>query len=122
MLALAQCHVQEPVLQHEVDIPDELRERPEAQPKHLHGKELPEYVRADFAWPEYRLIVEIDGRTDHTDPVDVDYDKRRQWALEKLRWRVVRFTGSEVFKDPKKFAAHVQRALDQQIFRQQRRR
>jgi very-short-patch-repair endonuclease len=120
MLALAQGHVQEPVLQHEIDIPDKLRDHPQAHPKHPQGKRLPEYVKVDFAWPEYRLIVEIDGRTDHTDPIDVDYDKRRQWALEKLRWRVLRFTGSEVFKDPRKFAARVQKALDQQIFQQQR--
>jgi very-short-patch-repair endonuclease len=120
MLALAQGHVQEPALQYEIDIPQKLRDRPETRPKHPHGKQLPEYVKADFAWPDYRLIVEIDGRTDHTDPIDVDYDKRRQWALEKLRWRVLRFTGSEVFKDPKKFAARVQKVLDQQIFRQRR--
>jgi hypothetical protein len=121
MLALAQGHVQEPMLQHEVDIPEKLRKHPEAKPVHPEGRVLPEYVKADFAWPEYRLIVEIDGRVDHSGPIDVDYDRRRQWALEKLRWRVLRFTGSEVFKDPKKFVARVQKALDQQIFQQRHR-
>jgi hypothetical protein len=120
MLAMAQGHVQEPEMQHEIIIPEKLRKHPEARPAHPEGKPLPEYVKADFAWPDYRLIVEIDGRVDHTGPLDVDYDRRRQWALEKLRWRVLRFTGREVFKDPKKFAARVQRALDQQIFQKRR--
>jgi hypothetical protein len=116
-IALAREHVQEPTMQLRIEIPAKLRSAREACPKHPEGKELPELVFADFAWPEYRLIVEVDGAVDHTDEPDVDYDARRQWALEKLRWRVLRFTGSEVFQDPKRFAAKVQKALDQQIFK-----
>jgi hypothetical protein len=119
-IALARGHVQAPTMQHQVDLPRKLRSRMEAKPSKPGGKTLPDAVFVDFAWPEYGLIVEIDGKADHSDEEDVDYDGRRQWALERLRWRVLRFTGSEVFRDPKGFAAKVQRALDRQVYREDR--
>jgi hypothetical protein len=119
-IALARGHVQTPEMQHRVEISRKLRERVEAKPLHPAGKPLPPAVFADFAWPEYKLIVEVDGRAFHSDEVDQDYDHRRQWALERLGWRVLRFTGAEVFGNPKKFVAKVQRALNQQVYRSDR--
>ncbi|MCW2599106.1 MAG: cullin, a subunit of ubiquitin ligase [Frankiales bacterium] len=55
--------------------------------------------RVDFCWPGHRLVVECDGRRWH-DPEDArTRDRRRDNALERLSWRVLRFTWAEVVHD-----------------------
>lgn len=49
----------------------------------------------DFALPEHRLIVEVDGEHWH----DAERDARRDAKIALLGWRVIRFTGSRVTKD-----------------------
>lgn len=43
----------------------------------------------DFLWPNRRLVLEIDGPT-HLTPVQRERDARRDAALRRLGWRVVR--------------------------------
>jgi DNA helicase II / ATP-dependent DNA helicase PcrA len=51
--------------------------------------------RADFAFPEVRLVVECDGRGWH----DGDRDQRRDAALRREGWEPLHFTGSEIVSD-----------------------
>ena len=66
-----------------------------------------ERFRADFAFPEARLTVECDGRAWH----DAQRDARRDALLGKLGWEVVRFTGSEIWRDAKGVADAVRSLL-----------
>ncbi len=55
---------------------------------------------ADFAHPESRTIIEIDGKAYHTSPEQVERDQHRQAYLEAECWTVLRFTGSQIQRDP----------------------
>lgn len=65
--------------------------------------------RVDFAFPEYRLAVEADGRAWH----DAARDARRDRHLERLGWRTLRFTGSEIVRDPDATAEQILSAVDE---------
>ncbi len=47
-------------------------------------------VRVDFAWPEFMLVVEIDGRRYHIDAAAFQRDRIRQNALMQGKWMVLR--------------------------------
>ena len=64
-----------------------------AEPEPLVNMELLGY-EVDFRWPEWRLVVEVDGN--HTRPRDRRNDPARDRVLEAAGWTVVRFTGAEV--------------------------
>lgn len=68
--------------------------------------------RVDFAWPENRLVVEVDGRRWH-DPADRrDTDRRRDNLCARLGWTVLRFTWAEVVHGPAAVVAAVRAALE----------
>ena len=52
--------------------------------------------RADFAWPEQRLIVEIDGWAAHGNRAAFERDRARDVAHALAGWRVVRFTARRI--------------------------
>ena len=56
--------------------------------------------RVDAAYPESRLIVEVDGRRWHTRVEDFERDRRRDIEAGLLGWRVVRFAWSDVVRTP----------------------
>ena len=53
---------------------------------------------ADFACPEFKLIVEVDG-TQHADETVQQADAKRTEMLERLGWTVLRFWNDDVLKD-----------------------
>ncbi len=53
---------------------------------------------ADFACPEFKLIVEVDG-TQHADETVQQADANRTEMLERLGWTVLRFWNDDVLKD-----------------------
>lgn len=55
--------------------------------------------RIDFAYPECRLAIEIDGVESHSTPEQRAHDARRQHLLEQAGWRVLRFTHAELSGD-----------------------
>lgn len=59
--------------------------------------------RPDFAFPERLLIVEADGRGWH----DAQRDRRRDVRLRQQGWEVIRFTGSEIFREASQCAEAV---------------
>lgn len=65
-------------------------------------------IRVDFAWPEARLVVEVDGVRWHPDP---PRDQARDNRLAVLGWRVLRFTWGQVVHQPDLVLALVGQAL-----------
>ena len=57
-------------------------------------------LRADFAWPASRLIVEADGFAFHSDRSAYRRDRTTMNALERLGWRVLRFSYEDVVHRP----------------------
>jgi len=56
--------------------------------------------RRDFAWPERRLVVEVDGHAYHSSRAAIRRDKARDRELSAAGWRPVRFTSEEVALEP----------------------
>lgn len=55
--------------------------------------------RADFAIPSSRIAIEIDGHDGHKTKAQRTKDARRERHIKTLGWEVIRFTGSEIYKD-----------------------
>jgi very-short-patch-repair endonuclease len=66
--------------------------------------------RADFAWPESRVLVEFDGAVHREGGVFVR-DLRRQNALIAAGWTVLRFSGADVLGRPDEVVSEILRAL-----------
>ncbi|MCW2620666.1 MAG: hypothetical protein JWL64_268 [Frankiales bacterium] len=57
-------------------------------------------ARVDFCWPRRRLVVEADGFAFHSDRAAYRRDRDRLNALERLGWRVLRFSWEDVRERP----------------------
>lgn len=56
-------------------------------------------ARVDFAYVELRLAVEVDGYRYHSRRERIDRDQRRDRALARREWDVVRFTTTDIRDD-----------------------
>jgi very-short-patch-repair endonuclease len=69
-------------------------------PKREHRFALSRLWRFDFAWPEYKLAVEIDGGTwsggSHVRGKGVERDCEKRNAAVMDGWRILRYTGDMV--------------------------
>ncbi len=66
--------------------------------------------RVDFALPHWKIAIELDGHEYHKTKSQRTYDARRERALQRQGWRVIRYTGSEVYHDAARCvedAAHI---------------
>ncbi len=70
-------------------------------------------ARVDFAWPAARLAVEADGFAYHSDRAAYRRDRERLNQLERLGWRVLRFTWEDVHQRPEHVVALVTECLRQ---------
>jgi very-short-patch-repair endonuclease len=52
--------------------------------------------RVDFAIPDYRVAIELDGHEFHSSKEQRTKDAKRERDLEMMGWRVIRFTGTEI--------------------------
>ncbi len=66
-------------------------------------------VYPDLRWPALRLIVEVDSREWHDDPLARLYDAQRQAELEACGERVLRVTSAQL-KQPRLFLARLRAA------------
>jgi len=66
---------------------------------------------ADFACPELRLIVEVDGMS-HSGELAL-HDPIRQAWLERAGWRVVRVTNDDVLERLDSVVGFIQRTVDE---------
>ena len=67
-------------------------------------------VFPDLRWPELRLIVEVDGRRFHDDPLARHDDALRQAELEALGERVIRVTIADLRRRPQQTRARLRAA------------
>jgi very-short-patch-repair endonuclease len=67
--------------------------------------------RIDFAYPDDRIAIEVDGWTDHGTRQAFEFDRARQNELVELGWRVVRFTWLQLTTQPVDVAITVATAL-----------
>lgn len=82
---------------------------PEAQISLPWRSDLP--GRVDFAYPQYRLIIECDGRKWHV-AADVFEDDRRRDNLAALAgWRVIRITWKMATEEPEQVVGTIREAL-----------
>ena len=58
-----------------------------------------ESYRIDFALPECKLGIEIDGHESHKSKEQRAHDAQKDRLLSLQGWTILRFTGSEVFRD-----------------------
>lgn len=75
---------------------------PEPAEQYPFAKELGRRFTADFAWPKYRLLVEIQGGIwrpgggAHSHPIDIERDIERQQYMAILRWTMLPVTPQQV--------------------------
>lgn len=55
--------------------------------------------RPDFAWPQWRLIAEADGRAAHVRATSLELDRARDADLAADGWLTLRFTRTQVLTD-----------------------
>lgn len=55
--------------------------------------------RLDFAFPQQKVAIELDGYQYHSSKEQFTNDRKRQRELEMAGWRFVRFSGSEINKN-----------------------
>jgi hypothetical protein len=68
-------------------------------------------ARVDFAYPELRLAIEVDGYERHASHAAFAHDRARQNALVELGWTVLRFTWDDVVHRPEHVVATILRLL-----------
>lgn len=67
--------------------------------------------RADFAYPDRHLLIELDGRSYHADPAAFQSDRDKQNRTQALGWTTLRFTWFDVTQRPDFTAATIHRTL-----------
>ena len=68
-------------------------------------------ARVDFAYPECRLAVEVDGHEAHRTPAQLQSDLTRQNLLVAEGWTILRFTWADVVQRPDMVADAIRRQL-----------
>ena len=66
------------------------------------GEDAGRLYRIDFALPSKKIGIELDGYEFHSDKDTFTRDRQRGRELQRLGWRVIRFSGREVFLDARK--------------------
>jgi very-short-patch-repair endonuclease len=65
----------------------------------------------DFACPEYKLVIEIDGST-HGHGQQITRDVLRDERLSRLGWHVIRVTNEEATRHLDDVCTHILRAIE----------
>jgi very-short-patch-repair endonuclease len=65
----------------------------------------------DFAWPDRRLVVEVDGWETHRTRSAFEHDRARDLQLTLLGYEVVRFTWRRLIEAPARVAAALRELL-----------
>lgn len=74
---------------------------------------IPQYdigrYRVDFALPDEHLVIELDGHDYHKTKEQRTRDAKRERDLQELGWYVIRFTGTEVYRNIEQCIEQVER-------------
>jgi very-short-patch-repair endonuclease len=65
----------------------------------------------DVAFPEHKVVIEIDGWAFHSDPAVFRNDRVRQNQIALLGWKVLRFTWFDLTEQPERVIAEICRVL-----------
>lgn len=65
----------------------------------------------DFAFPQKKIAVEIEGHSFHSSKEQRIFDAKREREIQSLGWIVYRFTGSEIFSDIDKHVNEIEEIL-----------
>lgn len=92
---------------------------------HQHGLKppVPQYwvpgarYRADFCWPDCKVIAECDGLGKYADPKKIGAQIKRDNELRRLGYEVVHFTWEELFRDPERVVKDILDAMRKQRLR-----
>jgi very-short-patch-repair endonuclease len=76
-----------------------------------HRQERVGPYRVDFIYPNQRLVVEVDGRKDHSSKAAFEQDRRRQNELVLEGYRPLRFTWDAITKRAEEVARQLDRAV-----------
>ncbi len=68
-------------------------------------------VRIDFAYPDRRIAIELDGAAYHSGELARRRDRRRDTRLGNLRWRVLRFDWDDVTRAPEYVLGQIKASL-----------
>jgi hypothetical protein len=66
-----------------------------------------EGIEVDIFWPQWRLVVELDGRGYHSDPDSFENDRLRDARLQKAGYRVLRVTYRRLHRQPRSVIADI---------------
>jgi hypothetical protein len=66
----------------------------------------------DRFWPEHNLAVELDGRPYHIAVADMERDRRKDTALQRLGLTPLRFTDFRVGQDPRGISSDLRHFLN----------
>lgn len=69
-------------------------------------------ARVDFAYPDRKLAIELDGFRYHSDPEAFTRDRTRQNALLSTGYRLLRYTARDLRENPVRVVAEVGRFLE----------
>jgi hypothetical protein len=64
-------------------------------------------IRVDFAYPDRKIVIEVDGFSSRATPKAMDADLERQNELVMRGWNVVRFSWKQVVRQPDKVAQSI---------------
>lgn len=65
----------------------------------LEPQFIVDHYRLDFAFPDEKIAIEIDGHEFHKTREQRTNDAKRERYLQSKGWKVIRFTGTEIFGD-----------------------
>jgi len=65
----------------------------------------------DFAFPDLRICIEVDGRAAHSGAKAFDRDRRRQNDLALDGWLVLRFTWAQIVNEPEWVSGQIRLAI-----------
>ena len=67
--------------------------------------------RADFAYPDARLLIELDSEAHHLDRIAFRRDRSKQNQASTAGWAVLRYTWWDLVEEPDRVCAEVRSAL-----------
>lgn len=73
----------------------------------------PYYV--DLCHEETKSVCECDGEQYHSSPEQVEHDRRRQEFIEKQGYKVIRFTGKEIYHYPMQCAYKLRALIENRL-------
>jgi very-short-patch-repair endonuclease len=100
-------------LVHEARLPDPVQQLPIYCEGSFVG-------RVDFAWPDRRVLVEINGFAYHADMASFRRDQRRYSGFTRAGWRVLPFAAADLQSRPREVVNEVRRTLALPLPRQPR--